>query len=469
MLLNKEQQEVKDVLKSSVLAYLKGEVPEQLLLLVHGPSGTGKTTVIEAIATLFDDMDCSHMLLKASPTEITAKNIAGSFVSLSTVDRNMFADKNFILIDNCSALSANVLQKIATSLWDPEDLTQDIIPFGHRNVVLFGDFSQHPPIERHWDTLWWPNYEASDIVQHVTKRVIVFHQDMTGAPTSWVNLTHRVRNGTLNGTDRVALNKRVVGLYGVPPVEDLSPEWTDGVVIASNAIQRQYWNINMASRVSRGSKKPLYITPSRDEYVFGDGERMGVRDLEVLSGKLKQEFSVMQSLYLFEGMPVVILHGDLKNVWAQIINIVIDKREKRMPNAAEYRLAYAVKEVTVRLSAEAIRSGSRELITLTPTTHQFTLPHPSDERRRVLVERTQVPVMPRFALVEYETIGIRFKKIVVDTQNGLYAYQSPYMTITRSDSVYFSNRIQDSETEEDAVSANDLRKKVDEIERSDRK
>ncbi|KAJ3929120.1 MAG: hypothetical protein NXY57DRAFT_963905 [Lentinula lateritia] len=139
------------------------------------------------------------------------------------------------------------------------------------------------------------------------------------------------------------------------------------------------------------------------------------------------------------------------------------------PSGERLDVLESQKEVTVRLSAEAIRSGSHELITLTPTTHQFTLPHPIDERRRVLVERTQVPVMPRFALVEYETIGIRFKKIVMDTQNGLYAYQSPYMTITKSDSVYFSNRIQDSETEEDAVSANDLRKKVDEIERSDRK
>ncbi|KAJ4493490.1 hypothetical protein C8J55DRAFT_554926 [Lentinula edodes] len=327
MLLNKEQQKVKDVLKSSVLAYLKGEDPEQVLLLVHGPSGMGKTTVLEAIATLFDDMDCSHIFLKASPTKIS-----------------------------CSALSAKVLQKIATSLWDPEDLTQDIIPFGHRSLILFGDFSQHPPIEHHWDTLWWPNYEASDIVQHFLKHVIVFHQDMTGAPTSWVNLTHQVRNRTLNGFDRAALNECVVGLYSVPRVDDLSLEWTDGVVIASNAVQRQYWNINMASRVSRASRKPLYITTARDEYVFGDGERMGVRDLEVLSTKLKREFSVMQSLYLFEGMPVVILHGELHNVWGQIINILLDKREKRVSNAAEHRLAYAVKEVTVQLSAEAIRS-----------------------------------------------------------------------------------------------------------------
>ncbi|KAJ3884874.1 hypothetical protein GG344DRAFT_71009 [Lentinula edodes] len=466
MLLNKEQQEVKDLLKSSIRAFLRGEAEEQMLLLVHGPSGTGKTTVVQAIATLFDDMECTQHLLMASPTEISAKSIGGTHLTLSSVNKELLNEKKYIIIDNCSALSAKVLQKVASTLWDPEDVAQDVIPFGHRHVVLFGDFLQHPPFDRHWDTLWWPNYEASLVVNAVMKRIIVFHHDMTGAPNTWVELTRRVRNGTQNSNDTAALNKHVVGLYDVPRITDLYPDWTDGVVIASNPVQRQYWNINMASRISRGSQKTLYICPSSDEYVFGEGERMGVRDLEAISVKLKREFSMLQSLYLFEGMPVVILHGEFKNAWGQVTNIVINKHEKVPRDAAEYRLVYAVKEVTVRLSAKDVRSrpGSSDDVIFTPTTHRFTIAHPSDERRRVVVERTQVPLMPRFALLEYETVGVQFKKVVVDTQNGLKAFRSPYMAITRSQKVYFSNRIQDGEREEDEVSANDLRDRVLKIE-----
>ncbi|KAJ3870714.1 hypothetical protein F5051DRAFT_434428 [Lentinula edodes] len=174
MLLNKEQQVVKDLLKSSIWAFLRGEAEEQMLLLVHGPS---------------------------------AKSIGGTHLTLSSVNKELLKEKKYIIIDNCSVLSAKVLQKVASTLWDPEDVAQDVIPFGHWHVVLFGDFLQHPPIDQHWDT--------------VMKCIIVFHYDMTGAPNTWVELMCRVRNGTQNSNNTAALNKHMVRLYNVPWITDL--------------------------------------------------------------------------------------------------------------------------------------------------------------------------------------------------------------------------------------------------------
>ncbi|KAJ3858683.1 hypothetical protein EV359DRAFT_68813 [Lentinula novae-zelandiae] len=78
---NTVQKEVKELLKATLTAWKAGGSPEQILVLVHGPSGTGKTMVLESIATLFDDMDSAHLLLKASASEGAANKLGGTYIN----------------------------------------------------------------------------------------------------------------------------------------------------------------------------------------------------------------------------------------------------------------------------------------------------------------------------------------------------------------------------------------------------
>ncbi|KIO17937.1 hypothetical protein M407DRAFT_84483, partial [Tulasnella calospora MUT 4182] len=62
-----------------VIAYHKiSQGTEQLMMIVAGPGGTGKSRVIAAMTSLFAKLNCSESLKKCAPTGIAAYAIKGT-------------------------------------------------------------------------------------------------------------------------------------------------------------------------------------------------------------------------------------------------------------------------------------------------------------------------------------------------------------------------------------------------------
>jgi hypothetical protein len=74
--LNKEQCRAHNIIKNHLLAHLNGRKPPQLLMLVLGQGGTGKSTLIRAITKTFDEWKVSQLLCKTATTGVMASLIS---------------------------------------------------------------------------------------------------------------------------------------------------------------------------------------------------------------------------------------------------------------------------------------------------------------------------------------------------------------------------------------------------------
>jgi hypothetical protein len=130
---------------------------EQLLLIVVGTAGTGKSFLINAVRYLFDERDCAQSLKVTAPTGIAAANIRGStvFSLLSLLNRNLsgerlhrlqtiMKDVKLLIIDEYSFLSVATFDALDSQL--RKIFPQAPHPFGGLNVVLCGDPAQLAPV-----------------------------------------------------------------------------------------------------------------------------------------------------------------------------------------------------------------------------------------------------------------------------------------------------------------------------------
>jgi ATP-dependent exoDNAse (exonuclease V) alpha subunit len=130
---------------------------EQLLLLVVGTAGTGKSFLINAVRHLFDRHSQADALKITAPTGIAAANISGStiFSLLSLLNntlngrrlyelQTLMKDVRLLVIDEYSFISISVFDSLDRHLCT-------IFPhrthaFGGMNIVLCSDPAQLPPV-----------------------------------------------------------------------------------------------------------------------------------------------------------------------------------------------------------------------------------------------------------------------------------------------------------------------------------
>jgi hypothetical protein len=78
--LNVEQRRAHDIVASHLQQHLLGSSPQQLLMLILGEGGTGKSEVIRAISETFKEWRASALLAKTATTGVAASPIGGSTV-----------------------------------------------------------------------------------------------------------------------------------------------------------------------------------------------------------------------------------------------------------------------------------------------------------------------------------------------------------------------------------------------------
>ena len=131
---------------------------QQLLMVVLGTAGTGKSYLINAVRHAFAVRSQSHRLRVTAPTGIAAANISGSTIYslLSLLNENLSGSRlnvlqstlqhvALIVIDEYSFLSVPVFDSLDRQLRKIFPASADR-PFGGINIVLCGDPAQLAPV-----------------------------------------------------------------------------------------------------------------------------------------------------------------------------------------------------------------------------------------------------------------------------------------------------------------------------------
>jgi hypothetical protein len=159
--LNKEQKRAFHIIAN----HASETCPEQLKMHLGGMGGTGKSQVIKALISMFDQRHENHRFIVLAPTGTAAALLNGSTyhsilgIRLSN-DRNeeeslrnensivkeiqeRLQGVDYIFIDEISMIACHELYAISSQL--SKVTNEHNKPFGGKNIILAGDFAQLPP------------------------------------------------------------------------------------------------------------------------------------------------------------------------------------------------------------------------------------------------------------------------------------------------------------------------------------
>ena len=158
--LNKEQKRAFHIIAN----HATETCPDQLKMYLGGMGGTGKTQVIKALISMFDQRQESHRFIVLAPTGTAAALLNGStYHSVlgvrSSYEKNDESLRNensvikevqerldgvdYIFIDEISMIACHELYSISSQL--SKVTNEHNKPFGGKNLILAGDFAQLPP------------------------------------------------------------------------------------------------------------------------------------------------------------------------------------------------------------------------------------------------------------------------------------------------------------------------------------
>ena len=129
----------------------------QLLLLIVGTAGTGKSFLINSVRNLFEEQGLPDAVKITAPTGIAAANISGStiYLLLSLLKDTLTGQCLYELqtmMQNVQLLVIDEYSFIGVTMFDSLDrhlraiFPHCVLPFGGMNIVLCGNPAQLPPV-----------------------------------------------------------------------------------------------------------------------------------------------------------------------------------------------------------------------------------------------------------------------------------------------------------------------------------
>lgn len=172
--LNTEQRCAHDIIISHMNANQAGRSPKQMLMIVIGPGGTGKSTLLNAITKSFEHNGVCHLLAKTAMSGVAATVIGGTtlhwwagLLVMKTPNNDDWMDHkstskeikarrdtnitntDWLAIDEISMLTTDLItltSQITGFVKTGVGTADSTVPFGGMNVLLLGDFHQFPPV-----------------------------------------------------------------------------------------------------------------------------------------------------------------------------------------------------------------------------------------------------------------------------------------------------------------------------------
>lgn len=449
--LNREQKRAFEI----VARHTAMEKPEQLLMYLGGPGGTGKSRVVNALRDFFESRGETRRFRLAAYTGVAARNIGGATLhallqmnesgrSVSAKTKRdlsaMWDGVDYLLVDELSMIGCEMLHNISRALTEAKGVTK---AFGGINMILAGDFAQLPPIG---DTRLYKDLNTNSLTAASTNRaqgkilgrllwlsfetVIILHETMrqSGSENAvFVDLLQRLRDGCCTEDDYDMLVSR-----SIQSLPNVGEEWKLAPVIVTSNATRDVINRRAAEAFAEqvGAELHWYhaIDTHRKSMITDPGLIQKLEEQH--SGQTKHR---LRRIPLVIGMPVAVNQNF--DVAAGVVNGSYGfLRKVRFFTDADGRryLKSCVVEIPDTDAVEVPHLPKHHFPIL-PDTTDLVFEHGASHRK-CKVKRKQVPIEPGFAMTVHKAQGKTMGRVIVDLA-GCVGTEPPYVMVSRATSL----------------------------------
>ena len=448
----------------------------QILAYVGGPGGTGKSQVIKAIQAVFLRKKCSNWLRSGAYTGAAASNIFGRTISsligdakttkkkknneslnvsincTAALEKN-FSSCRFIIIDEVSMISTYMLAKMDARLKQAKKNTR---PFGGLNMIFFGDFVQYPPVSGTalFKPFIDPNAKSddptekqaiqtkkkqaqSDINNHTTGRnlwtqlnyAVFLTQQMRQKDETYGQILTDLRN---NSTARIKhyfamLQTRIAGPDCASDAK--FSNFRDAVLITTrNAVRTAVNFAKTKSAAIQQSEKQIVILAhdSCKTTTLTPKHRIGL--LHQLDNKCGD---LIGMLSLVSGMPLVIKSnvatelGVCNGTRCKLSRVVFHKDQVPFDNSSTTAEEKLITKMPIMIIVkidnprfppfDGLEPGEFPIFPI--ESYGIEYQDYVDGRQVIIasgIKRTQLPVLPGYALTGYTAQGATFDRAILD-------------------------------------------------------
>lgn len=448
--LNLEQRRAYEIVRWHLDAWEMNQPVEQLLMLIHGEGGTGKSRVIQTITALFDSRDLTHKLAKAAPTGIAASLIGGETLHRALNMRpdtrgkqtssgskanlaRKWRHKFLLIIDEDSMVSRAFLDTISSKIREGRiNDTRDERPFGGLNVIMCGDFHQFPPIRG--ASLYSKIIKSGDIdgergknIFRSFNRCVLLKEQKRVKDSDWLMFLRRIRNGAVISEDLEMLRSLILK---EDSLELQAPEWRNAKLITPRHAVRVEWNKRSLKQHSDETGNQIFCWDYECTLKGKPLDEATRYEFEKWVANRKEngaKFPLHEKLELAIGSQVMVTMNvdpdiDLANGTRAVVEkIILDPEEPPIGTEQRVHLRYLPLCVLVRV--ERTRCGrlsdlEENVIPIVPQIlkHSFKSNVKTKKGSRTVTER-QFPITLGDAFTDYRAQGQTLDFVLADLAN----------------------------------------------------
>jgi len=432
--------------------------PDPLRMYIGGPGGTGKTRVIHALTEFFQRRHQDRRFRLTSYTGVAARNIQGMTLhsALCLNQRSgkhsklrthrdivaMWEGVDYLFVDEVSMIGCNFLLQISETLTEAKGNTS---AFGGINIIFCGDFAQLPPVG---ETRLFAHLNTRSITHAGTKRgqnsifgkllwlsvnvVVILHEikRQTGKENQpFIELLARLREGKSTESDYQLLNTRLI--KNVRP-DWSSSSWNNAPIIVSENVVKDALNVKAALTFAERTGRKINWYYSTDTIhgkpITDNTLKTHLENLH--SGQTSQRLG---KIPLVIGMPVMFtqnfdVEGGIVNGSSGVLKSIRYKVD-----AAGNRHALSCVVHIQDTNDSPLPHLPPHFFAALEDTVDMTFTHPYS-KKKCLIKRTQLPILPAFAITAHKSQGKTLSNAVIDLES-CRGTEAPYVMLSRVSSL----------------------------------
>lgn len=438
-----DQRRAYEIVTTHLDDYLAGKNPDQLLMILHGEGGTGKSLVLQTITKYFEAQSQANTLAKGAYTGIAASLIEGRTLhtlarigingSTSLSDKakqnleTTWRDVRYLIVDEVSMVDRALLATLSRRLSLAKTGSSDSdLPFGGINVILCGDLHQFPPVARKKRA---PLYVTADraldsedecIGRSIWEEftiVVQLSQQVRATDPVWQDFLRHLRYGEVQAHHIEMVEKLVLTHPDCPETNFRDKPWCTAVLVTPRHSVRVRWNEAALMKHCEDHGVQLFKGPAADtthRRPLTNAEQMKVINRNVKGNGRSHQLP--DSVNLAVGMKAMVtlnVHTDLdvtNGARGEVVGIVLGKDEPDFTQDRVVRLRFPPAYVLFKLDRTRLRPlpGLEEsVIPIVPATCTFTVD-------KMSVARSQLPMTEAYAFTDYRAQGQTIANVIVD-------------------------------------------------------